>query len=59
MGKAERKLGQVYRREVRKHIDGEFLLLKKAIKKRPRWMPRFIWTLGLSFYIKKDIVADL
>ena len=59
MGKAERKIGQVYRKEFRDRLKSEFSLLQKVIKKRPRFIPRFLWQLGLAIYIKKEAVEDI
>jgi hypothetical protein len=62
MSKANRKVGQSYRREARKQmegyqqqLDGYLHNLQSCLKSRPRWCPRFIWRafVGIAFDYKK------
>jgi len=40
-------------REARAKLGYEFELLKDIFKPRPKWVPNFLWELGLSIYVRK------
>lgn len=45
--KQAKKLRQLYRKDIRTHLD----LMGKSIRKKPRWCPHFFWV----FMVKQVI----
>lgn len=43
------------RKEAKNSVVNGMELLRQAIKPRPRWIPKWIWTLGLRIYIYDSI----
>jgi len=48
------KIIKMQRKEMRRRLGESLDLLKAHIKPRPRFIPRWLWYLGLSLYIKRD-----
>lgn len=51
--KSIKKIRQYYRRDLRKKLGLETLLLKRLLKKKPRLFPGFLWKLGARIYFNK------
>ena len=58
MGRLERKMGQIYRREARKVYAGyskslyeKLDMFNEALKPKPRLIPHFIWRWFVSFVV--------
>jgi|GEM_PF-5341778 len=50
MGK--NKKFKIWRKEVKKKLDKEWLLLSRVIKQKPKWIPAWLWKLGLRIFIR-------
>lgn len=40
-------------REARAKLGAEIELLREIFKPKPKWIPKWLWGLGLSIYIEK------
>ena len=51
--KSVKKIRQYYRRDLRKKLGLETLLLKRMLKKKPKLLPKILWVLGAKLYLNK------
>jgi hypothetical protein len=51
--KKDRLIKRQVSREARGKLGYEFELLKDIFRPRPKFIPKFLWELGLSIYVRK------
>ncbi len=52
-GKNTKIIKRQVSREARAKLGCELELLKDIFKPRPKWVPSFLWELGLSIFVRK------
>jgi len=43
---------KIWRKEIKKKLDKEWILLSKVIKPKPKWIPAWLWKKMLKIFIK-------
>lgn len=48
-----KKINRTIRKEAQKQVDYEMKFLQKIFKPKPKWVPGFIWRMGLRIYVRE------
>ena len=50
---AKNKIAQEQRRAIRDYVGQQYMIINDVFKKRPRWVPLWLWSIGASIFIDK------
>jgi len=48
------KISQAQRREIRKFVNSQYMILNDVLRQRPRWIPLKLWGLGAKIFIDTE-----